>query len=250
MKPILFLLIALSVTVLLQGQPVPAGDENIPYLMTFGPKAETSWGDDDFSQTFFFLVPKGFSQPVYIRVYDPDTGGEVDEINGEWDTKMTYSVYGGRECYSHEDARETSPAGNYKSGNLLATKSFGVQPTYDKAWYTFGPFNPTEGEFVEDFNGYIFKVIVDGVSGNDGNLYRYYMSTMPDQNKAVEGGNAFAYEYSFRMHDDPAEVSHIYPFVDNKTISVQLSNFDWDNDGMIRTVPLHENASLQKCRER
>ena len=25
-----------------QAQPVPAGDENIPYLMTFGPSAETS----------------------------------------------------------------------------------------------------------------------------------------------------------------------------------------------------------------
>ena len=37
-----------------EAQPVPAPDENIPYLMTFGNMAETSWGDDDFSQTFFF----------------------------------------------------------------------------------------------------------------------------------------------------------------------------------------------------
>ncbi len=58
-----------------KAQPVPAGDENIPYLMTFGPKAVTSWGDDDFSQTFFFLVPKSFSQPVFIRIYDPEIGG-------------------------------------------------------------------------------------------------------------------------------------------------------------------------------
>ena len=43
------------ISIICSAQPVPAGDENIPYLMTFGNKAETSWGDDDFSQTFFFL---------------------------------------------------------------------------------------------------------------------------------------------------------------------------------------------------
>lgn len=35
-------------------QPVPNVDENIPFLVVFGKKAPTSWGDDDFSQTFFF----------------------------------------------------------------------------------------------------------------------------------------------------------------------------------------------------
>jgi hypothetical protein len=227
-------------------QPVPAGDENIPFLMTFGPKAGTSWGDDDYSQTFFFLVPKSFSQPVYIRVFDPDVSGSPDELNGMFDTKMTYSVYGGRECYTHKDAQETSPRGNYKSGNMLASKSFGNQPEYNGKWYTFGPFNPTEGEFVQKFDGHVFKVICDGVSGDDGNLYRYFLSTRSAENKPVEGANAFAYEYSFRMYDDPAEISHIYPFVDDRTISVKLSNFDWDADGFIRTVSVARKGQLSK----
>ena len=161
-----YLFCALSAVIITMGavdaQPVPAGDENIPYLMTFGTKAGTSWGDDDFSQTFFFLVPKSFSQPVYIRVYDPDVSGTTDELNGIFDTRMTYSIYGGKECYSNKDAQETQPVGNYKSGNLLASKSFGNQPEYDNKWYTFGPFNPSEGEFVQKFDGYIFKVICDG----------------------------------------------------------------------------------------
>ena len=61
MKYFLFLILIIWMAAGLQAQPVPAGDENIPYLMTFGPKAGTSWGDDDFSQTFFFLVPKNFT---------------------------------------------------------------------------------------------------------------------------------------------------------------------------------------------
>lgn len=241
------LLILLAVLVSgLKAQPVPAGDENIPYLMTFGTKAGTSWGDDDFSQTFFFLIPKGFSQPIYIRVFDPDVSGTTDELNGIFDTRMTYSVYGGKECYSNKDAKDTQPKGNYKSGNLLASKTFGNQPDYDNKWYTFGPFNPSEGEYVQQFDGNIFKVICDGITGDDGNLYRYYLSTKMDENKAVEGANAFAFEYSFRMYDNPTEVSHIYPYVDDRTISVKLSNFDWDSDGFIRTVSVARKGQLSK----
>lgn len=228
----IIMLIGLSVF----SQPVPAEDENIPSLMTFGHKADISWGDDDFSQTFFVLIPKEHTSPIFIRVFDPDCGGEIDEINGFWDTQMEYSIYGGVGCYSNEDAQGIDPIGNYKSGNLLATKTFGENPRYDNNWYTFGPFNPTEGELVEKYGGYVFKVICEGISGDDGNMYRYFVSTSQTENKRIEGANAFAYEYSFRMHNDPNEVSHIYPYIDDRTIKVVQRNFDWDNDGIIRVV--------------
>ncbi|MCG8701244.1 MAG: hypothetical protein MI922_24535 [Bacteroidales bacterium] len=239
-------MIAFLTNAMLYAQPVPAGDENIPFLMTFGNKAEKSWGDDDFSQTFFFEVPETFTQPIFIRVFDPDVGGEFDELNGEWDTRVVYSVYGGNGCFTNEDAQKTSPEGNYKSGNLLKTKSFGESPRFDNNWYTFGPFNPTEGEFLSDKGNYIFKVITEGVGGDDGNMYRFFLSVAYNENKPVEGGNAFAFEYSFRMHDDPNQVSHIYPFVDDKTITVKLSNFDWDNDGFIRTVSVARRGQFSK----
>ncbi len=246
MNRFLLILILISAHHFSNAQPVPAGDENIPFLMTFGANSETSWGDDDFSQTFFFSIPKDFKEPVFIRIYDPNIGGEYDEINGVWDTKTTYSVYGGKECYTHKDAQETSPAGNYKSGNLLAVKTFGEDPQYDKKWYTFGPFNPTEGEYISKFDAYIIKVIADGIIGDDGNMYRYFLSIMQNQNKEVEGGNAFAFEYSLRLYNDANEVSHIYPYVDDRTISVKLSNFDWDNDGYIRTVSVARKGQLSR----
>ncbi|MBN1951817.1 MAG: hypothetical protein JW801_11495 [Bacteroidales bacterium] len=244
MRTLAPLIILVLLSTLSFAQPVPAGDENIPFLMTFGAAAETSWGDDDFSQTFFFLIPETFKEPIYIRIFDPDTGGEVDELNGTFDTRTVYSVFGGKECYSHKDAQETDPKGNYKSGTLLATKAFAVNPRFDNNWYTFGPFNPTEGEYISKFGGYVFKIVADGVAGNDGNLYRYYLSTEYGANKPVEGGNAFAFEYSFRMHDNPSEVSHIYPFVDDRTVTVKLSNFDWDSDGFIRTVSVARKGQM------
>ncbi len=241
---LIFITVVFVRTGMLYAQPVPNVDENIPYLMTFGNKAETSWGDDDFSSTFFFLLPKSFNQPVFIRVYDPDNGGEIDEIAGVWDSRTSFSVYGGKGCWSDKAAQGTDPSGNYRSGTLLATKTFGEDPRYDQGYYTFGPFNPSEGEYTERWDGNVFKIITEGVSGDDGNMYRFFMSTDPNSNKPVEGANAFAYEYSFRMHNNGEEVSHIYPFVDDQTITVRLSNFDWDNDGFIRTVSVARRGQL------
>jgi len=238
MRRVLISIITLFIIQLAYSQPVPNIDENIPHLMTFGKEAGISWGDDDFSQAFFFLIPEDFKDQVFIRVFDPDAGGKIDEIRGDWNTQTSFEVFGGAGCHSEEDARETSPFGNYKSGTLLAMKVFDNNPRFDNGWYTFGPFNPAQGEYSDDFGdgGYIFKVICEGISGDDGNMYNYYLSTSGTENIPIEGANAFAYEYSFRMHNDVSEVSHIYPYIIEGTLTVKISNFDWDNDGEIIVV--------------
>jgi hypothetical protein len=124
----------------------------------------------------------------------------------------------------------------------LASKSFGADPKYDKKWYSFGPFNPSEGKYVEKLGGRVIKIIAQGISGDDGNIYKYFLSTSPFKNVAVEGGNWFTYKYHFRLSDDQKQVCQIYPFVDDRTISIQISNFDWDNDGTIRIFSVSKNG--------
>jgi len=92
---LLVIFLGFPMFVRLSGQPVPGKDENIPFLVTFGKDGKTSWGDDDFYQIFFFSIPKDYTKPFYIRVFDHDCGGENDEIQGEFDTKTKFSVYGG-----------------------------------------------------------------------------------------------------------------------------------------------------------
>ncbi len=239
---VLIILLILFRKVALFSQSAPAVDENIPYLMTFGGNAMTSWGDDDFCQIFFCIVPPSQTDPVYIRVYDPDTGGDLDELKGEFNTVVNFSIYGGNDCWSDTTAQSLNKTMNYKSGYLLSSKSFGVDPRYDKKWFTFGPFNPSEGKYVEKLGGRVFKVIAQGISGDDGNIYKYFLSTSPVENIQVEGGNLFTYKYHFRFSDDQKHVSQIYPFVDDKTISIQVSNFDWDNDGTIRIFSVAKNG--------
>jgi hypothetical protein len=232
---ILLCFTALSVV---NGQPVPGKDENIPFLVTFGANSDHSWGDDDFSQTFFFAVPPDFKGKFYIRVFDPDTGGENDEMKGVWNTKMMYSVYGGKgvDPDANVESRGTQPTGNYKSGTLLASHIFGEDKQYDNKYYSFGPFIATQGDYNQKWNRFMFKIICDGMAGDDGNLYRYFLSSEQNADVPIEGANAFTYEYTFRMWNDIKSVSHIYPYIDTGVVYVKERNFDWDDDGVITIV--------------
>ena len=241
---ILVFLLGLPATFRLSGQEVPGKDENIPFLVTFGQFGRTSWGDDDFYQIFFFTIPRDFKQQFYIRVFDPDCGGENDEIQGDFNTKTKFSVYGGKgvDPEKNEESKGLVKGSNYKTGNLLASRVFGSEAKYDNKYYTFGPFNPAEGDFNEKWNSNIFKIVCEGISGDDGNLYRYFLSRDPNKNLAIEGANAFTYEYTFRMWNDFKSVAHIYPYIDTGIVSIKQSNFDWDDDGNIMVVSRYKQG--------
>jgi hypothetical protein len=231
----------------LAAQGAPSGQENIAYLVTFGGNSERSWGDDDFSQVLFFSIPKTQTAPFYIRVFDPDIGGELDEIDAGWDTKNRFSVYGGKGTYTDKDAKNVDPVGNYKSGILLDTRVFGVDAAADGKWVSFGPFNPAQGELVTDFDAYVFKLVVDGLNGNDGNLYKVFTSIKSTDNIPVEGANVFAYEYSVRLQSEANSVAHVYPFADNLVARFRIRNFDFDSDGQMKLYSSVKNGHLVKA---
>ena len=218
--------------------------ENIAYLVTFGAEADPKWGDDDHVQVFFFVIPEEVKDMIYIRIYDPETGGSLDQLNGVFNTQTRFTVYGGIGAHSEPDARKTDPVGRYRSGVQLAQKTFGSQGEYDNSWYSFGPFNPVEGEYSEQFKGYVFKLIAEGISGDDGNLYKYYLSTGENINRPVEGGNGFTYEYSFRLRSGIGEKAHLYPFIDEEVSAIKQYNFDFDKDGSIKLFSVAKNGHL------
>lgn len=206
----------------------PGEGDNIDYLVTSGSDAARSAGDDDHQQVIFFLLPKNANIPFYIRIYDPETSGKTDEINDSTETLTVYTVWGGKGCHS-----KTSRSVNFQKkieGTQLKTKSFGADAQYDNKWYTLGPFSPKKGEYSETFEGYVFKLIVEGKSGENVNLYKVAMSSSADANVAVSGANIFTYEYSFRLKSKQGSVAHLYPYMDKKIISIQQYNFDSDSD--------------------
>ncbi len=127
---------------------------------------------------------------------------------------------------------------------MLGSYTFANEAKYDNEWFTLGPFNPAEGELQPENGGYIFKLIIEGIEGNDGNLYKLFLSSEKDNNTKVEGGNAFCYEYTFRLDDNVGYVSHIYPFIPKNVVSVEINIFDYDNEGIIRTVTVAKKGEI------
>lgn len=223
-------------------QIVPSKAENIESVVTFGKDAPLSWGDDDHSQVFFFTVPTSFKSPIYIRVFDPECGGEIDQINKKFNTTTTYRIFGGGGTFSNRDAKNVNPTGEYDAGTLLHSKSFKDETEYDSKWFTFDPINPSEGEIVEELKARVFKIIIEGTSGDDGNLYKIALSQSPDENISILGGNAFTYEYTFRLKSEVGSVAYFYPFIDKNTVKIKQHNFDFDNDGSIKIYSAYKNG--------
>jgi hypothetical protein len=228
-------------------QAVPNPGEKIESLVTFGAQAPTTSGDDDFIQTFFFLVPTTERRPLYIRVFDPDCGGQLDAKVGQFNTRTEFTLYGGPGTHSAKgatDPRPVSPTAP-SSGRLLKQQVFGEDPAYDGKYFNFGPLNPLEGELVDQFKGYVYKVVVRGLNGNDGNLYRFFLSSSPSLNVPIPGGNAFTYEYCFRIPaaaPGRAVTLHLYPFANEHVVSIKQSNFDMDNSAKLTVFSVAKNG--------
>jgi len=223
-------------------QVMPSIEENISYLVTFSKSSDRTWGDDDNIQIYFFSVPEAVKTPFYIRVYDPDNGGAIDENRDGFNSKTKFSVYGGVGAHSNRDATQPDPVRNYKSGVILNTKTFGEDPSVDEKWYNFGPFNASEGELQPKLGGNIFKLVVEGLEGDDGNLYKIALSSDKQNNAKLEGGNIFTYEYCFRTSDKELNTCHLFPFITEDVTAVKVNTYDFDEEGIIRIISIDKKG--------
>lgn len=236
-RTILFLLLAFPAF----SQTTPNEVENVDFLVTFGGDSETSWGDNDFIQVYFFVLPETQTQPFYIRIFDPDTGGKWDELKGAANTKVKYSFLGGNGVYSEPDSLDFTRSDAYEGGSLIWSRVFDHSPQYDDQWYTIGPFSHLQGEYMGAEKAYYFKMIAEGVSGDDGNLYKYSISLSPEDNIEAPGANAFTFSYTLRLPDEPGAVSHIYPFIYSNVVAVNIHNFDFDHGGKMYLYSVSKN---------
>jgi hypothetical protein len=217
----------------LTGQKLPAPEENIPFLVTYGKDAPISTGDNDHIQEVFFLVPLDHMGPFFLRIYDPWVGGDNDFITDDSETCTEFSVYGGNGVFE---------PGNHSSGIRLQEATFCDKNKKPDEWHTFGPFTPDQGQLSEKLNATIFKVIAKGLSGKNGNQYYYVLSQRSDENKPIEMARFHYWEITFSLWNNPNNASHIYPEICGPMKSMQVRLFDWDGEGMVRLVTVLRNG--------
>jgi hypothetical protein len=219
-------------------------------LLTGGTGVGPEHGDDDHVQVIFFEIPTSYGggNPVYFRIYDADTGGggDVSEATlgldqrwiGSWNTSMRYTLRGGPDAYTLAQASHPD-AGQIASGSLLDQTTIGAGAAgaaYHDNWgLVFGPYTANQGEARP--TGWVFKLVVEGLGGDNGNVYQAAVSVNPGDNTAPAGSRIFAYCWTFTFTTAPPQPP-FYPHLPAGTSVFVQHNLDFDDDGS-GTMTLH-----------
>jgi PKD repeat protein len=223
------------------GAAAPLQAQEIPLSVTYGPAASTAEGDDDYRELIFFSVPADLQDRLYLRIFDPDTGGDHDLIYGEAeDTETRYALFGGNGALSAVAASVAPTPEDLATGELIREVSIGSSAVLDSKWQTIASFTPDQGELVGDRRA--FRLLVEGLSGNDANLFSATLSLRDRRNLAPEGLEIFAFSPTVRVPDEDSltELRFVVPADADRIVA---HNFDAANGEVslttaLRSVPL------------
>jgi hypothetical protein len=172
-------------------QSVPDDGLNIDFLITYGNMAKEDCREEEKSQTLFIVIPEQGTEIFYVRVFDPDCGGENDNCNGLFETNTEFGIYGGNGCVNLHMEGDEEINTHSDQGTLLQEELFADEPVIDNSWVTFGPFTAQQGEKLEAYSGRFFKLIVEGKTGNDCNHYAVVLSSSGQENTALDGASLY-----------------------------------------------------------
>ncbi|MBV6511749.1 MAG: hypothetical protein FMNOHCHN_01233 [Ignavibacteriaceae bacterium] len=220
---------------------ITLSQENI-FLVTYGPNAPTREGDDDFKQILFLKIPSSLKDSVYLRIFDADIGGGLDSPFDKFDTQTRFALYGGAGVYSDRTIREqsTSPV-SLNNGVLIQESIYGSDPFLDNKWFNFAYFSPSRGELIDGY--YYFKLVVEGISGNDGNLFDVALSLQDKRNIAPEGSDLLTFTPTLRLPGKGifAEMKFLVPVYTDELI---IKNFDLAGGKVAVETPFRSNLTI------
>ena len=193
-----------------------------PLLVTYGPKAAILEGDHDFAQTITFSVPANLEGKLFLRIFDPDANNRFDTPFGVWgDTVTRFTLSGGVGAFVGSGAGLAG--GVVAGGDVLFAKSYGKDHGTDGIWRTLTSFDAGAGELRGERR--FFRVDVEGVRGNDGNVFDIAVSTKTKENAAPWGLAMVSYLPTLRVPDDATLVEMRFRVPGDAT-ALTVNNFD------------------------
>jgi hypothetical protein len=111
----------------------------------------------------------------------------------------------------------------------LAQTVIGSDPAYDSNWALVFGFQAIDGELVG--GSWVYKLVIEGVGGDDGNLYNVALSTVANDNTPPSGSRIFAYSWTFPLPSAVGERPSLYPYVPAGTTTFEQYNWDLDYGG-------------------
>lgn len=184
------------------------------WLYVFGAQGKRQYGAaEQPKKTFFIEVPKGLGQPVTIAVLDADVRGRNDEQDGAWDTSTKFSVFGKAKLLQTQTITPADP-----DGTIVKLGPFGLDQ------------GSPRGELVA------FRVEVEGLSGDDNNLFAFDVEPAQAQ--------LFAYDPAIRLAEHQGSRMRLYPEIPGGAKQIRAWNYDLDPQGGSSTLLL--SAKLGK----
>jgi PKD repeat protein len=212
-------------------------------LITYGASSKTTEGDDDFRQVIFLTIPSTTPpEELCLRIFDPDVGGAFDEQYGDWDTQTRFRLYGGEGAYTAPTIRTPFPdEADRLKGDLIADTTFGRDEFSDSKWFTYARFTSAQGERVGGVN--VFKLVVEGTKGDDGNVFEVTVSTHPKRNDPPRGLKIINYCPTIRL---PAIGVHaeLRFLVPEKVREITIHNFDLAGASMTLQTRFRSNLTI------
>jgi PKD repeat protein len=216
--------------------------EESPLLVTYGPAASTTEGDPDYRQVMFLSVPDSAADRLHLRVFDLDTGGEHDLIYGESaDTEVRFALFGGKGSYSEVAgaAVEIEPQ-RLVAGTLIGERSIGASDALDDRWQTLFSVAPDQGEALDGRR--VFRLQIEGMAGDDANLYDVTVSLREHRNLAPDGLEISDFAPTARSPDSE-RLTELRFRVPDDAERLTVRNFDAANASLAfastyRVVPL------------
>jgi len=157
-------------------------------LVSYGPAAK----DDVVRQVLFIVVPAKATQPMYLRLLDADCGGDLDSRTGEWDTRTRFALYGGAGATTGASLKDRAPSeADLRTGALIAERVFSVDAESNNKWSVFTKLDPAAGDTLGDTA--VFKLVVEGLAGDDGNVFDVAVSLNETKNVLPEGVRVLSY---------------------------------------------------------
>jgi PKD repeat protein len=231
--------ILLAAAALLAGAAGSAeGDLYEPLFVNYGTGASIRQGDNDHHQAIYLSVPATTAGPLYVRIFDPDTTNYHDQMDKRFAaTRTRFSVFGGPGAFIE---RPTDPErlteAELTAGTKLVDKTFGSSRREgDNAWVTLAELNPADGETVGD--RIVFRLVVDALSGPNGNVYDVAVSLKDDANEPPPGFKMFGYTPTVRM-PRRGVLTELRFRIPETAKSLSIGNFDAAFGEAFFTTPL------------
>ena len=207
--------------------------QDVPLDVVYGNAALSREGDLNHRYRVYVSLPAETDDRVYVRVFDPDTGGAHDTLYGAgFDTTTSFLLFGGDGAFTNaigpvkvEDgagADPQRPPEEEAAGDVIYQTEFGPDGRGDDEWVALVPLTAAQGELI-DGRAY-FRLDILGTDGNDANVFRVELSSSASRSQAVEGARIFSYEPTLRWPDGQKSLE--VGFNADAGAQISLQNFD------------------------